>query len=456
MTMIPSRCLTRPPGPGPAPARYRSPQGSAIAPVPWEIRRRRETEHRNLKTEHSSHELPMPPFSGVDFYDLDEFLSPADRDLRHRVRNWVEQRYLPLIRSHYAAGTFPFEVVPEVAGLGAFGGNIRGYGCAGLSSLAYGLVMQELERGDSGLRTLASVQGALAMNAIHEFGSDDQKNRWLPAMAQGRQLGCFALTEPDFGSNPAGLTTTARKTPGGYVLNGEKKWIGLASLADVAVVWAKLEGEPGVDPASPQAIRGFLVERGTLGFEPRNIEGKLSMRAAVVCEISFHDCQLPPTALLPGSNGLKSPLRCLNHARYGIAWGVLGAAMACFEEAREYAGQRLQFDRPIAAFQLVQRKLALMLTELTKAQLLALRLAQLKDAGRATHVQISMAKRNNVEMALDIARTTRDILGGVGILDEFQCFRHLCNLESVKTYEGTDDMHLLILGEKITGIAAYS
>jgi glutaryl-CoA dehydrogenase len=398
----------------------------------------------------------MPPFQGVDLYQLDELLAPADIELRARVREWVERRFLPIARRQHAEAAFPIELVPEMAELGAFGGNIHGYGCAGMTSLRYGLVMQELERGDSALRTFASVQGALAMNAVHMFGSEEQKQRWLPALAKGEKLGCFGLTEPDHGSNPGGMETRAKKTADGYVLNGRKMWIGLGTICDVAVVWAKVEGEPGVDPKSPAAVRGFLVEKQAPGFRAELIEGKWSLRIANTSRLSFDNCAIPASALLPLSNGLKSPLLCLNHARYGISWGVLGAAMACFEEAREYAARRIQFGKPIGAFQLTQRKLALMLTELTKAQLLAFRLAQLKDAGKATHVQISLAKRNNVAMALDIARTTRDLLGGVGILDEFQCFRHMMNLESVKTYEGTDDMHLLILGEKITGMPAYS
>lgn len=397
----------------------------------------------------------MGTFNGVDFLNLDSLLTEAERDLRGRVREWVSRRVLPLVPQHYAAGTFPMELVPELAGFGAFGGSIHGYGCAGLGSIAYGLMMQELERGDTGLRTFASVQGALAMNSIYSFGSEDQKQRWLPPMAKGEKLGCFGLTEPDHGSNPGGMVTRAAKTADGYVLNGGKLWIGNAVLADVAVIWAKVDGEPGVDPNSPSAIRGFLVERGMKGFEPSVIEGKLSLRMGLTCRIDLRDCAVPTTALLPKTAGLKSPLQILNHARFGIAWGALGAAMACYEEAREYAARRIQFGKPLGAFQLVQRKLSLMLTELTKAQLLAFRLAQLKDAGQASFVHISMAKRNNVAMALDIARTTRDLLGGVGILDEHQCFRHMCNLESVKTYEGTDDMHLLILGEHITGHPAF-
>ncbi|MBS0261049.1 MAG: acyl-CoA dehydrogenase family protein [Planctomycetes bacterium] len=395
-------------------------------------------------------------FTGVDFYALDEFLSPADIELRTRVRQWVQTRYLPIIAQHFEQATFPLELAREISTFGAFGGNISGYGCAGLTPLQYGLIMQELERGDSGLRTFASVQGALAMNAIHMFGSEAQKQKWLPPLSRAEKLGCFGLTEPDFGSNPAGMVTTARKTDAGYVLNGRKMWIGLGTIADVAIVWAKVAGEPGVDSQSGAAVRGFLVEAGTPGFRAELIEGKHSLRAANTSRLEFSDCLIPSENILPASKGLRSPLMCLNHARYGIAWGALGAAMACYEEARSYAARRIQFGKPIGSFQLVQRKLALMLTELTKAQLLAWRLALLKERGTATHVQISLAKRNNVAMALEIARTTRDLLGGVGILDQYQCFRHMANLESVKTYEGTDDMHLLILGEHITGTAAFA
>lgn len=388
----------------------------------------------------------MSTFTGADFYSLDELLSADDVALRDRVRGWVSERFMPLIRQHYAAGTFPTELVPELAKLDAFGATIRGHGCAGRSNLAYGIVMRELERGDTGLRTFASVQGALAMNAINGFGSEEQKQHWLPRMARGEAIGCFGLTESGFGSNPAGMMTTARKTSDGYVLDGEKMWIGLGTIADVAVVWAKLDG----------IVRGFLVEKGTRGFIAEDITGKLSMRAAIVSKLRFEECCAPETALMPKTEGLKSALQCLNHARYGIAWGAIGSAMACYDEARSYALERIQFGKPIASFQLVQRKLALMLTEITKAQLLAFRLAQLKDEGKATHAQISMAKRNNVEMAIDVARAAREILGAVGILDEHQCMRHACNLESVKTYEGTDDMHLLILGQHITGISAFA
>jgi glutaryl-CoA dehydrogenase len=398
----------------------------------------------------------MPEFEAADFYNLEELLTAEERRIRDDVRGWVEERFLPLVVQHYRDGTFPMELVPELAKLNAFGPSIKGYGCAGLGSVASGLIMQELERGDSGLRTFASVQGSLAMMAIDFFGSNEQKNRWLPEMAKGDKLGCFALTEPDFGSNPGGLQTRARKTADGYRLTGAKKWIGNGTVADVAIVWAKVDGEPGVDANSAGAIRGFLVEKGMPGFSSSLIDGKLSLRAALTAELRFNDCEIPASALLPKSSGVKSPLLCLNQARYGIAWGVIGAAMACYDEARQYAMKRVQFDRPIGGFQLVQTKLARMLTEITKAQLLALRLAQMKDAGTVKHYHISMAKMNNVEIALDAARTARDILGGVGILDEHQCFRHMCNLESVKTYEGTHDVHLLILGEQITGMSAFA
>jgi len=398
----------------------------------------------------------VPAFEPADFYNLEELLTADERRIRDDIRGWVDDRFLPVVAQHYRDGTFPMELVPELAKLNAFGPSIKGYGCAGLGSVAAGLIMQELERGDSGLRTFASVQGSLAMMAINLFGSEEQKNRWLPEMAKGEKLGCFALTEPDFGSNPGGLQTRARKTADGYRLTGAKKWIGNGTIADVAIVWAKVDGEPDVDANSAGAIRGFLVEKGMPGFSSSLIDGKLSLRAALTAELRFNDCEISASALLPKSSGVKSPLLCLNQARYGIAWGVIGAAMACYDEARQYAMGRVQFDRPIGGFQLVQTKLARMLTEITKAQLLALRLAQMKDAGTVKHYHISMAKMNNVEIALDAARTARDILGGVGILDQHQCFRHMCNLESVKTYEGTHDVHLLILGEQITGMPAFA
>ncbi|MBA3273590.1 MAG: acyl-CoA dehydrogenase family protein, partial [Chthoniobacterales bacterium] len=362
----------------------------------------------------------------------------------------------PVVVQHHRDGTFPLELAPELGELGVFGPTLSGYGCAGVSNVAAGLIMQELERGDSGLRTFASVQGSLAMMAIQLFGSNEQKEKWLPALAKGTKLGSFALTEPDFGSNPAGMQTRARKTADGYVLNGAKKWIGNATVADVLIVWAKIEGDAGTDPESVSAVRGFLVEKGTPGFKPRLIEGKLSLRVGLTAEIEFTDCVLPDASLLPESRGLRSPLECLNHARFGIAWGVIGAAMECYDEARQHAMQRIQFGRPIGSFQLVQAKLVRMLTEITKAQLLALRLAQLKDGGAAKHYQISMAKMNNVAIALEIARSARDLLGAEGILDSHATFRHMCNLESVKTYEGTEDIHALVLGQQITGIPAFA
>eukprot|EP00456_Euglypha_rotunda_P055831 TRINITY_DN455_c0_g2_i4.p1 TRINITY_DN455_c0_g2~~TRINITY_DN455_c0_g2_i4.p1 ORF type:complete len:397 (+),score=93.28 TRINITY_DN455_c0_g2_i4:1225-2415(+) len=392
----------------------------------------------------------------LDLFCLDDLLSPEDRALRDRIRDWVTTRFTPEINRCWNAATFPLELVPEIAALGVFGGNIQGYGCAGWNALTYGLALQELERGDTGLRTLASVQGALAMNAIHLFGTDEQKKLWLPAMARGEKLGCFGLTEPNHGSNPGGMEARAVETHDSYELTGSKLWIGNGAIADVAVVWAKVDGEPDLDPNSPSAIRGFLVERGTPGFSTSVIEGKYSLRIGITCRLEFQQCRIPHAALLPGTNGLKSPLQCLNHARYGIAWGVLGAAQACFAEARDYALQRQQFGKPLASFQLVQSKLAQMATDISNAQLQAYRLAQLKDAGKATHVQISIAKRHNVAVALSVARTAREILGGVGILDQHVAFRHMCNLESVQTYEGTDDMHQLILGEHLTGVSAFA
>ena len=398
----------------------------------------------------------MFAFDPPDFLQLDELLTSEERQIRDRVRAWVDERFLPVVVQHYRDGTFPMELAPELGQLGVFGPTISGYGCRGLGNVAAGLIMQELERGDSGLRTFASVQGSLAMMAIHLFGSEGQKQRWLPEMAQGTKLGAFALTEPEFGSNPAGLCCRARRTGDGYVLDGAKKWIGNAPIADVVVVWAKVEGEPDVDAQSQSAIRGFLVEKGTRGFHPKLIEGKLSLRVGLTAEIEFAECAVPASALLPESRGLRSPLECLNHARFGIAWGAIGAAIACYDEARQYALRRQQFGRAIASFQLVQAKLVGMLTEITKAQLLAFRVAQLKDAGAAKHYHISMAKMNNVAMALDTARTARDMLGAVGILDSRACMRHMCNLESVKTYEGTEDIHTLILGQQITGLSAFS
>ena len=386
-------------------------------------------------------------FQGVDFLLLDDLLSDEERLVRDSVREFVEERIVPIIDDHYMAGTFPLDLIPEMGELGFFGSNLEGYGSAELNNVAYGLIMQELERGDSGMRSFASVQGALVMYPIHTFGSDAQRTRWLPALQSGTAIGCFGLTEPDFGSNPSGMRTRARREGDGYVLNGSKAWITNGTLADVAVVWAHCEDD---------AIRGFLVEKGTPGFEARDYHNKHSLRASVTSELFLDNCRIPADNLLPGTSGLKHALSCLTQARYGIAWGAVGAAMSCFDVARRWAAERVQFaHKPIASHQLVQAKLADMLTEITKAQLLVYRLGRLKDEGKMRFDQVSMAKRNNVAMALKIARTARDILGANGILSEYPVFRHMANLESVYTYEGTHDIHTLILGQSITGIPAY-
>ena len=388
------------------------------------------------------------PFRGVDFMEVDSLFSSQERLVRQTSREFVENEVLPIIEEHNREGKFPMHLVPKMAELGFLGANLRGYGCAGMSNVEYGLIMQELERGDSGLRSFVSVQSALVMYPILEFGSEQQKQQWLPRLQSGRAIGCFGLTEPDFGSNPAGMRSRAVRDERQYVLNGEKAWITSGSLAEVALIWAKTED--GV-------IHGFLVEKGTPGFTARDIKGKFSLRASVTSSLSLEDVRIPLENLLPGTNGLKTALLCLNQARYGIGWGALGAAMACYETARQYALERRQFDnKPIASHQLVQQKLAWMIIEITKGQLLALHLGRLKDAGRAHHTHISMLKRNNVEIALETARLARDILGANGIADEYPIFRHMCNLESVKTYEGTGDIHTLTIGEKITGISAFS
>jgi glutaryl-CoA dehydrogenase len=362
---------------------------------------------------------------------------------------------MPIVAGHFRAGTFPRELPRRLGALGALGASLTGYGCAGLGPVAYGLLMQELERCDSGFRSFASVQGSLVMYPIHSYGSEEQKQRWLPRMATGEAIGCFGLTEPDFGSNPGGMRTTAKRTGSGWVISGEKRWITSGGLADVAVVWAKTPNQDGQDGQDGGQIRGFLVERGTKGFSTRDIEGKFSLRASVTSELVFEDCEVPETALLPGTGGLKSPLSCLNQARYGIAWGAVGAAMACYDEALSYTKDRVQFSRPIAGYQLVQAKLVDMLEDITNAQLLAWRIGRLKEAGRARPQHVSMAKRHNVRIALHAARTARDLLGANGVTDEYQSGRHMCNLESVFTYEGTDHIHTLILGQDITGIAAF-
>jgi len=387
----------------------------------------------------------MKKFDGVDFVEIDGLFSEEEIAVRETIREFVSDRIMPIIEKHYREGTFPDHLIPEMAELGVFGANIQGYGCAGLNNVAYGLIMQELERGDSGVRSFVSVQGGLCMYPILAYGSDEQKKKYLPEMGKGKVIGCFGLTEADYGSNPSGMITTARKDGPHYILNGSKMWITNGGIAHIAIVWAKLDGR----------IRGFIVEKGTPGYSTRDIHGKWSLRASVTSELSFQDCRIPAANILPNVDGLKGPLGCLNQARYGIAWGGLGSAMACFHEAVEYSKARIQFDRPIAGFQMVQEKLAWMIREITKGQLLALQLGRLKDAGKLLPHQISLGKMNNVDIALKGARLAREILGASGITDEYQCGRHMCNLESVYTYEGTHDIHTLVLGEAVTGIAAY-
>ncbi len=389
----------------------------------------------------------MPAFSGVDFIDFDSLLSDEEKLSRRTTRQFVEEQVIPIIEKHSREGTFPMHLVPQIAELGFFGASLQGYGCAGMSNVEYGLVIQELERGDSGLRSFVSVQSALVMYPIHAYGTDAQKDKWLPRLAKGTAIGCFGLTEPQFGSNPGGMLTRAVKKGSKYVLNGEKMWITSGSIADVAVVWAKTED--GV-------VRGFLVEKGTPGFKAWDVHGKWSLRASVTSGLAMNDCEIPEENLLPKVQGLKGPLSCLNQARYGIGWGAIGAAMACYDTALQYAKTRKQFaGKPIASHQLVQDKLAWMITEITKAQLLALQVGRLKDKGRVDHTHISMLKMNNVHVALETARKARDILGANGIVDDYCIMRHMNNLESVFTYEGTHDIHKLIIGEKITGIPAF-
>jgi len=391
-------------------------------------------------------------FSGVDFYDTDSLLQEEERAVRDTVRSWVDEKVIPVIGEHYVEGKFPKHLIPGMAELGLFGANLpEEYGCAGLNNVAYGLIMQELERGDSGLRSFASVQGALVMYPIYAFGSEEQKKEWLPKLASGAAIGCFGLTEPDFGSNPGGMITTAKETKDGWVLNGAKMWITNGSTAQVAIVWAKTGPLEDVN-----GIRGFIVPTKTRGFTAKDQKGKLSLRASDTSELVLQDVHVPKDALLPKSGGLKSPLSCLTQARYGIAWGAVGAAMACYDEAVGYAKTRVMFDKPIGGFQLQQARLAEMLTEITKAQLLCVQLGRLKDRGTMTPQQVSLAKRNNVSMATDIAREARRLLGANGILAEYQAMRHLANLESVYTYEGTHDIHTLILGQEITGLSAFN
>ena len=388
----------------------------------------------------------MARFPGVDYLLIDSQFSEQELMVRQTARQFTDERVLPVIRDCFREGRFPCELIPEMGRLGFFGANIEGYGCAAMSNVEYGLIMQELERGDSAVRSFSSVQGGLVMYPILTYGSEEQKQRWLPQMQSGAALGCFGLTEPGFGSNPAGMLTRAKREGACWVINGEKTWITNGSVADVAIVWARTD----------EGIRGFLVEKGTPGFASSDLHGKLSMRASVTSSLSFTDCRVPESALLPRAKGLKAALGCLTQARYGIGWGVIGAAMDCYETARSYSLVRKQFDdKPIASHQLVQEKLADMITEITKAQLLALHVGRLKDQGKIEPAHISMLKRNNVGIALDCARNSRDLLGGNGIMDEYPVMRHMCNLETVKTYEGTDHIHTLVIGERVTGVAAY-
>ena len=388
----------------------------------------------------------MSSFPGVDYLHIDSLFNEQELLVRQSLRRFVDERVLPLVRDCYNDGRFPAELIPELGVLGVFGANLEGYGCAGMSNVEYGLVMQEIERGDSGLRSFVSVQGALVMYPIYTYGSEEQKQKWLPRLQSGESIGCFGLTEPGFGSNPGGMQTSAKRDGKSWILNGEKTWITNGGLAEIAVVWARTE----------EGVRGFLVEKGTPGYSTSDIHGKLSMRASVTSSLAFADCRVDESAMLPLAKGLKGPLSCLTQARFGIGWGVLGAAMDCYETARAYSVTRKQFDdRPIASHQMVQEKLAWMITEITKGQLLALQCGRLKDKKKLEPAHVSMLKRNNVSIALECARLSRDLLGANGIMDEYPIMRHMCNLETVKTYEGTDHVHALVIGERVTGVAAY-
>jgi glutaryl-CoA dehydrogenase len=388
----------------------------------------------------------MSKFVGVDYYNIDSLLSEEEMMIRETVREFVSEEIIPIIEEYNRNSKFPLQIIPKMAEMGLFGPTLPAkYNCAELNNVAYGLIMQELERGDSGIRSFASVQSALVMYPIFTFGSEGQKNKWLAPLAKAEKIGCFGLTEPDYGSNPGGMITKADKIDGGFILNGAKMWITNGTLADVAVVWAKLDG----------IVRGFLVEKGMKGFTAPEMKGKHSLRASVTSELIFEDVFIPDENLLPKTEGLKNALMCLNQARYGIAWGVVGSMMACYDSALNYAKSRTQFSRPIAGYQMTQSKLVYMVTEITKAQLLNLQLGRLKDSGKLKHTQVSLAKRNNCDIALDIARQSRQILGANGILDEYPVMRHSANLESVITYEGTHEMHTLIVGEDLTGIPAF-
>jgi glutaryl-CoA dehydrogenase len=384
-------------------------------------------------------------FAGLDYVDIESLLTEEERMIRDSVRGFVTEEVLPVIEHHFREGTFPNALIPKVGEMGLLGANLHGYGCAGLGAVAYGLIMQELERGDSGLRSFVSVQGGLVMYPIHAFGSEAQKERWLPALASGEAIGSFGLTEPDHGSDPSRMKTKAVKKGDRWILNGAKAWITNGSVADVSVVWARTD----------DGVRGFLVEKGAPGFTTKDHTGKFSLRASVTSELIFQDVELPADALLPESSGLKSPLMCLTQARYGIAWGVIGLAQCVYDEALQYAKQRIMFDRPIAGFQLTQRKLAWMATEITKSQLLNLHCGRLKEAGKLTPQQVSMAKMNGCRVARESTHLAREILGANGVADEYQTGRHFCNIEAVYTYEGTDDIHTLIVGQQLTGIPAF-
>ncbi|MCG8422872.1 MAG: acyl-CoA dehydrogenase family protein [Proteobacteria bacterium] len=384
-------------------------------------------------------------FRALDYYDIDELYTEEERLARDTVREFVSAEIMPIIGKHFVDGTFPRELIPTIGELGLFGPSLTGYGCPGSSATTYGLICQELERGDAGIRSFCSVQSSLVMFPIWKYGSEEQKQKYLPEMAAGRSIGCFGLTEPDFGSNPSGMLTTAKKTQSGYVLNGTKRWITNGTIADVALVWARLDGK----------VRGFLVPTDSKGFTARDIHGKWSMRASVTSELIMEDCEVGEDTMLPGVEGMRGPLSCLTQARFGICFGAVGSMMACYDEALSYAKDRVQFSRPIAGYQLVQNKLVRMVTEISKAQLICLRLGRLKEADKLRPQQVSLAKRNNVSWAREIARDARDILGANGITDEYQCGRHMLNLETVYTYEGTHDIHTLIIGQDITGMAAF-
>jgi glutaryl-CoA dehydrogenase len=400
-----------------------------------------------MHQENMNKENGMPAFPGVDFLDFDSLLSDEELLARKTARQFVDEHVIPIIEKHNRESTFPLDLVPKLGEMGFFGASLEGYGCAGMSNVAYGLVTQELERGDSGLRSFVSVQSALVMYPIHTFGSQEQKDKWLPRLQSGKAVGCFGLTEPQFGSNPGGMLTRAVLRGDRYVLNGEKMWITNGSLADVALVWAKCEDEK---------IRGFLIDKGTPGFKTWDVHGKLSLRASITSGLAMTDCEIPAENVLPGVAGMKGPLSCLTQARYGIGWGAIGAAMACYDTALQYAKTRKQFqNKPIASHQLVQDKLVFMITEISKAQLLALHIGRRKDRGKVDPSHISMLKMNNVWMAMETARKARDILGANGIVDDYCIMRHMNNLESVYTYEGTHDIHRLVIGERVTGIPAY-